>query len=60
MGGGGGVRTWKTLGGGANFVWVIHTRMGGGLFVTAFQHGRVLNEPLTQYIVIIILLLTHF
>ena len=54
MGGRGGVRTWKTLGGGANFVWVIHTRMGGGLFVTAFQHGRVLNEPLTQYIVIII------
>ena len=52
--GGGGVRTWKTLGGGANFVWVIHTRMGGGLVVTAFQHGHVLTEPLTQYIVIII------
>ena len=47
-------------GGGANFVWVIHTRLGGGLLVTAFQHGRVLTEPLTQHIVIIILLLTHF
>ena len=46
--------------GGANFVWVIHTRLGGGLLVTAFQHGRVLTEPLTQHIVIIILLLTHF
>ena len=45
---------------GANFVWVIHTRLGGGLLVTAFQHGRVLTEPLTQHIVIIILLLTHF
>ena len=57
---GGGVKTWKTLGEGANFVWVIHTRLGGGLLVTAFQHGRVLTEPLTQHIVIIILLLTHF
>ena len=57
----GGVRTWKTLGGGgANFVWVIHTRLGGGLLVTAFQHGLVLTEPLAQHIVIIILLLTHF
>ena len=45
---------------GANFVWVIHTRLGGGLLVNAFQHGRVLTEPLTQHIVIIILSLTHF
>ena len=59
-GGGGGVWTRKTLGGGANFVWVIQTRLGGGLLVTAFQHGRVLTEPLTQHIVIKILLLTHF
>ena len=45
---------------GANFVWVIHTRLGGELLVTAFQHGLVLTEPLAQHIVIIILLLTHF
>ena len=50
-------RPWE---GGANFVWVIHTRLGGGLLVTAFQHGLVLTEPLAQHIVIIILLLTHF
>ena len=61
-GAGGGVvlelgRPWE---GGANFVWVIHTRLGGGLLVTAFQHGLVLTEPLAQHIVIIILLLTHF
>ena len=36
------------------------TILGGGLLVTAFQYGRVLTEPLTQHIVIIILLLTHF
>ena len=50
-------RPWE---GGANFVWVIHTRPGSGLLVTTFQLGRVLTEPLTQHIVIIILLLTHF
>ena len=61
--GGGGVvlelgRPWE---GGDNFFWLIHTRLEGGLLVTAFQHGLFLAEPLAQHILIIILLLllTH-
>ena len=60
-GAGGGVvlelgRPWE---GGGKFC-LGNTRLGGGLLVTAFQHGLVLTEPLAQHIVIIILLLTHF
>ena len=60
--GGGGVvlelgRLWE---GETTFVWLIHTRLEGGLLVTAFQHGLFLAEPLAQHILIIILLLlTH-
>ena len=51
-------RPWR--GAGATFVWLIHARLGGGLLVTAFQHGLFLAEPLAQHILIIILILTHF
>ena len=61
MGWRGCVRTRKTLGGGGTtFVWLIHARLGGGLLVTAFQHGLFLAKPLAQHILIIILLLSHF
>ena len=36
-------RPWE---GGTTFFWLIHTRLEGGLLVTAFQHGLFLAEPL--------------
>ena len=62
MGGGGWCLNLEDPGrGGGKFCLGNTYKAGGGLVVTAFQHGRVLTEPLTQHIVIIILLLlTHF
>ena len=58
--GGGCVRYFEDPGRGKTFVWLKHARLGGGLLVTAFQHGLFLAEPLAGHILIIILLLTHF
>ena len=51
-------RPWE--GEGDNFCLVNTCKAGGGLLVTAFQHGLFLAEPLAQHILIIILILTHF
>ena len=55
-GGGGCVRTSETLGGGTTFCLVNTWKAGGGLLVSAFQHGLFLAEPLAQHILIIILI----
>ena len=64
MGGGGGCKNWEDPGRGreTTFVWLIHARLGGGLLVTAFQHGLFLAKSLAQLILGIILLLlsSHF